>query len=206
MKIGQYLLKIRSLMELRRYQNVFLHKRRSVAEHSWSVAKISQMIALREIHENGTKLDMGVLLQKALCHDELEMFTGDFPSHTKRRTESMTHAVNELESIVYLEDYLPMIDDKLVEKFEGYVLDAKDGSVEGKILAAADLIDTIFEALDEVKLGNKEYMVSVYTTSVQELYKSPLKSVQDFIEQEVPKLIIGTDLVHPKHLKGSTTA
>lgn len=195
MYVGTYLQSIRSLMDLKRYQNLFVFKQRSVAEHSWSVAKIAQTLAYIEQDKFGNQIDFGVLLQKCISHDELEIITGDILSNTKRRTKAMRRAVESLEKLVYKEDYVEnLLPQGWEERFKPFTLDAKDGTIEGDILAAADVIDTLFESVDEIKLGNKAYFEDVYISSVRKLQCMELESVHHFLEHSLGDVIIGTEL------------
>lgn len=186
MDIGNYLLSIRGLMNLKRYQNLFLFKQRSVAEHSWSVAKTAQMLAYLEMDMFDNKIDMGLLLQKAICHDELEVITGDILSHTKRRTKAMKKATDSLEKSVYNEEYTKnFLPEGLAERFRPFTLDVKDGTIEGDLLKAADVIDTLYEAVEELELNNKNYFVGVFTSSVKKLEEMELDSVHYFLATSV---------------------
>ncbi len=75
-------------MELKRYQNKFMFKRRSVAEHMWSVAKIAQGLAIWEERKFLNPVDMGLLLQRAINHDVIEYATGDIIATTKKKNIS----------------------------------------------------------------------------------------------------------------------
>ena len=189
MKIGNYLLSIRGLMNLKRYQNLYLFKQRSVAEHSWSVAKTAQMLAYMEQDMFGNKVDMGLLLQKAICHDELEIITGDILSHTKRRTKAMKKATDGLERHVYNEEYSKnILPAGLADRFRPFTLDVKDGSIEGDLLKAADIIDTLYEAIEELELGNRNYFIGVFASSLEKLKEMELDSVQYFIQTSVDEV------------------
>lgn len=185
MKVIGYLIKMRGLMNLKRYQNLFLFKQRSVAEHSWSVSRIAHSLALIEIHKFGKEVDIASLLQKTLMHDDLEVITGDILSHTKRRTPAMKRAVATLEKKVFSEEYANIIPSEWKEEFRTFTLDAKDETIEGHLLHASDVIDTLFEAVEEIKLGNKEYFVDVLQNSLQKLFVMELDSVQYFVRQFV---------------------
>jgi len=168
-------------MNLKRYQNLFLFKERSVAEHSWSVAKIAHSLALVEKQKYGIEVDIAFLLQKAIFHDSIEVYTGDILSMSKRRTPSMKKAVATLEKRVYEEEFSSILPNDWKEEFRYFTLDAKDDTIEGKLLHASDVIDTLFEAVEEIKLGNKEYFLDVLQNSLQKLLDNPLNSVQDFL-------------------------
>lgn len=199
MNVGTYLEAIRGLMDLKRYQNLYVFKRRSVAEHSWSVAKISQSLAHLEVDKFGNEVDYGLLLQKAICHDELEILTGDILSHTKRKTKAMRRAVDSLETQVYKDEYSKnLLPSEWNARYIPLTLEAKDESFEGAILAAADVIDTIFEAVDEIKLGNRNKFENIYYSSVEKLQESKLQSAAFFIENALLEVIEGTDLTIPE--------
>lgn len=180
--LGNYLHKVRRLMNLKRYQNLYLFKNRSVAEHSWSVAKIAQTLAYMEM-KKGNYVDMGCLLQKAIGHDELELFTGDIISGTKRRTENMQKAVDELEQVVFEEEYSRIIPDGWEEQFRTFTLDSKDDSFEGQLLHAADVLDTVLEAIEEIELGNKPDFERVVKNSVERIRSGNLESAKELLEQ-----------------------
>lgn len=188
MNIAKYLFKMRGLMNLKRYQNLFLFKERSVAEHSWSVAKIAHSLALIERKKYGTNVDIAFLLQKAIFHDSIEVYTGDILSMSKRRTPSMKKAVATLEKRVYEEEFSSILPNDWREEFRSYTLDAKDDTIEGKLLHASDVIDTLFEAVEEIKLGNKEYFLDVLQNSLEKLLDNPLNSVQDFLKNFIQYL------------------
>lgn len=188
MNVVGYLNKMRGLMNLKRYQNLFLFKQRSVAEHSWSVSRIAHSLALIEVNEFGKEVDIAILLQKTLMHDDLEIVTGDILSNTKKRTLQMIRAVATLEKKVFSEEYANIVPEKWIESFRSFTLDAKDDTLEGRLLHASDVIDTLFEATDEIKLGNREYFVGVLQNSLEKLFKMEIDSVQYFLEEFVISL------------------
>lgn len=182
MKVVKFLDKMRGLMNLRRYQNIYLFKQRSVAEHSWSVSMIAHSLAQIEIHQFNKEVDIAKLLQKAISHDLLEVYTGDILSHTKRRTASMIRAVATLEKKVFNEEFSNDIPEEWQDEFRTLTLDAKDDSLEGDLLHASDTIDTLFEALEEIKLGNKEYFLGVMQGGIEKLMAMEIDSVQYFLK------------------------
>lgn len=188
MNVVGYLNKMRGLMNLKRYQNLFMFKQRSVAEHSWSVSRIAHSLALIEMQQFGKEVDIATLLQKTLIHDDLEIVTGDILSGTKNRTPAMSRAVASLEKKVFSEEYANIVPEKWIENFRSFTLDAKDDSLEGRLLHASDVIDTLFEATEEIKLGNREYFVGVLQNSLEKLFKMEIDSVQYFLEEFVISL------------------
>ncbi|WCK57632.1 HD domain-containing protein (plasmid) [Aneurinibacillus sp. Ricciae_BoGa-3] len=187
MSFGTYMYKIRGLMHLKRYQNLFKFKQRSVAEHSWSVAKIAQGLAKIET-QYGNNVNMGLLLERCISHDEVELFTGDILSKTKRITEAMKKAVDEAEIIVFNEKFTKIIPQEWIEEYRQYILYAKDGTLEGEILRAADIIDTIFESVEEIKLGNQEDFGEILVSVTESLITIDLASVKYFLKENLGEL------------------
>lgn len=179
--IGDYIYQYRSLMELLRYQNKHMFKRASVAEHMWSVAKISQGLAIWTKSKFGIDVDMSICIAKGLNHDDSEQYTGDVLSTTKRMTTKMKEAIDEMETVAFDEYVAPTIPVSLREEYKTYVLTAKDDTIEGKILAAADIIDTIYECAGEVKLGNVEVFGTILKRVTESLLDIKLDAVDYFL-------------------------
>lgn len=188
MSLGSYMMKMRGLMNLKRYQNLFLFKQRSVAEHSWSVSKIAHYLAKLEQDKFNNPVDMGVLLQKCLFHDDIELYTGDILSHTKRMTTSMKKAVDEVEVLAFENQFSKIIPPEWIEDYRKDMLYAKDGTIEGDILHASDIIDTILESIEEVKLGNKEDFERILVEVTEKLIEIELDSVRYFLKHNLKEL------------------
>lgn len=184
MAFGLYISKIRGLMELKRYQNMFRFKERSVAEHQWSVSQIAYGLANWETKKFGNKVDYGKLLKTTLSHDNIEVFTGDILSMTKRTTKNMEKAIGEVEKIRFEEEYKPMLPKSWVEETRAMVLNPKDNSIEGKIIAASDIIDTILESVEEIELGNLPFK-PILISSTEKLVTIDLESVRYFLKYSI---------------------
>ena len=157
MPFGKHIYDVRNLMELKRYQNRFMFKRRSVAEHMWSVAKIAEGLAIWEERKFDHPVDMGLLLERCINHDVIEKATGDIIATTKKRTKDMENALAEIEGIAFEEEIQPDLPESWQPRFRAYMLNPKADDIEGRILAAADIIDTVLEAIEEIKLGNRDF-------------------------------------------------
>lgn len=157
MPFGKHIYEARSLMELKRYQNRFMFKRRSVAEHMWSVAKIAQGLAIWESEKFGHEVNMALLLERAINHDLIELATGDIIATTKKKTKEMKAALLEIEEIAFEEEIKEDIPRSWRPRFKAFMLNPKADDPEGLILSAADIIDTVLEAIEEVKLGNEPF-------------------------------------------------
>lgn len=181
MPLGKHLINARSLMEIDRYGNKYCFKTRSVAEHSWSVAKISEGLAIWEKNKFKNEVDLALVLQKALNHDLIEQITGDILGPTKNKTLEMKSAIEEIERLAFHEEIEPHLPKSWRESFEKLILNPKSEDIEGQILRAADIIDTMFEAIEEITLGNNIFR-KVLINSSNLLIKVDLDSVRYFIK------------------------
>ncbi|PLS15074.1 hydrolase of HD superfamily-like protein [Bacillus sp. M6-12] len=187
MSLGTYIYKMRGLMNLKRYQNLFLFKQRSVAEHSWSVSKIAHYLGKLENDKFGNPVDMGVLLQKGLFHDDIELYTGDILSHTKRMSKLMKKAVTQVENMAFENNFTKIIPSEWQNDYKSHILHAKDGTLEGDILHASDIIDTILESVEEIKLGNREDFDGILVEVTEKLLEMDLLSVKYFLKYDLEK-------------------
>jgi len=193
MPFGKHLIEARSLMGIIRYQNKFCFKERSVAEHMWSVAKIAQGLAIWEKHKFLHTVDMGVVLEKAINHDMIEQCTGDILGPTKKRTPAMIAAIEEIEELAFTDEIAPDLPESWREPFKNLILNPKTPDIEGQIIRAADIIDTIIEAIEEIQLGNERFR-KVLIYSAEALIKLDLDSVRYFVKYALIDFDLDMDL------------
>lgn len=180
MPFGTHLIESRSLMEIKRYQNKYCFKKRSVAEHMWSVAKIAEGLAIWESKKFGNSVDMGEVLEKAINHDIIEQSTGDILGPTKKRTQAMRDAMEEIEELAFSEEIEKNLPKSWRNQFRSFILAPKTDDVEGQIIRAADIIDTMIESIEEIQLGNDIFR-KVLIESSNSLIRVDLDSVRYFI-------------------------
>lgn len=185
---GKHILNSRKAMLIGRYQNAYMNIRPSVAEHMWSVAKIAQGLALWEIKKFGNQVNMGLLLAKAINHDLIEIETGDILSTTKGLIPEMRPILARAEECAYDNILVCDLPSSWRTEFRDYILRPKDSTIEGRILAAADVIDTIYEAAEEIRLGNRNKFVEVLKHSAENLIESDLDSVKYFLKYSLQDL------------------
>ncbi len=181
MPFGTHLLESRSLMEIQRYQNKYCFKKRSVAEHMWSVAKIAEGLAIWESKKFKNDVDMAKVLEKAINHDIIEQSTGDILGPTKKRTMAMKEAIEEIEELAFSEEIEQELPKSWRNQFRSYILDPKTKDIEGQIIRAADIIDTMIESIEEIKLGNQVFKRVLIESSIA-LIRVDLDSVRYFIK------------------------
>jgi putative hydrolase of HD superfamily len=187
MSFSDYLLSIKKLNNIGRWASDFMHRRASVAEHSFSVVQIAQLLGIIEEKE-GNAVDWAKLYKKALNHDVSEAFTGDILSHVKHRTEKMKHMVEEIEVLIAEDMVLSSFDNDYRATFKDILFDGKDSSLEGRILKYADNIDALLECLFEKNLGNRYPFEKKYQEILDKLTSSELVSVKTFVHEVLPEL------------------
>lgn len=186
--LGKLILAARKLNNIGRWANEFLHQRSSVAEHSFAVAQIAQLLGLLE-ETNGTKIDWQKLYRKALNHDIPESVVGDVISTTKNSNEEVKKALHMVEKSLVEEKLLSGIEEPFYSRYKEIIFDGKDESLEGKILSAADNIDALIECIQEVKLANKEPFLEKYYYIMEKINQIDIYSSRYFLENIIPYLI-----------------
>lgn len=186
--LGKLILAARKLNNIGRWANEFLHQRSSVAEHSFAVAQIAQLLGLLE-ETNGKNIDWQKLYRKALNHDIPESVVGDVISTTKNSNEEVKKALHMVEKSLVEEKLLSGIEEPFYSRYKEIIFDGKDESLEGKILSAADNIDALIECIQEVKLANKEPFLEKYYYIMEKINQIDIYSSRYFVENIIPYLI-----------------
>ncbi|HHT98043.1 MAG TPA: HD domain-containing protein [Clostridiales bacterium] len=187
---GKHLQEIRNLMEIKRYQNIFKHKKRSVSEHSWFVSKIAHGLALWERDKfKEHKVDMEKLLFFAINHDVVECYTGDIISTTKDFSETFRNELNNLEKFIFKNHIINTIPNSWGNMYIEMNKEMSElNNVESKIVEAADIIDRIFECMEEIDLKNMNPYEAILVRDINKLYKMNLKSVNYFLKYSINDL------------------
>jgi len=184
--LANFLSYARKLSNISRWNVEFLYKKASVAEHSFFVAQIAQLIGIIE-EKNGAVIDWKRLYRKAINHDIKESVTGDIPHHTKHRKEEVNQALAMIETELVNEYILSEIPDADYRKrIEEIINEDKDDTLEGRILSAADMIDAMLECAQEIKLGNTNPFQGKYHYWEKRLRKIDLIAVPYFLDEILP--------------------
>lgn len=183
---GEHLEEVRNLMELKRYQNKLKIRERSVAEHSWFVSKVAHGLALWERDKfKDFEVDMEKVLFFAINHDIVESYTGDIISTTK----DLFDIRRELalgEETIFKDQIANTIPNSWGNMYIGMNSElASLASIESKIVKAADIIDRVFECLEEINIGNKKYYEEILDKDLVRLFTMGLKSVNYFLKYSI---------------------
>lgn len=120
-----------------RYHTVDCPRKQSVAEHSWGVAVILMEIVPTQY------IGDYALLRAALVHDMAELHTGDVPAHVKWANPTLKAELDRIET--------------KVEQEMGVEIDLDPGRYQ--LLKVADLLELVYHAVRQLRLGNTNYRV-----------------------------------------------
>ena len=124
-------------------------------EHSFQVAYVAHALAIirNEYFDGGA--DIGRVLEIAMYHDLSETITGDMPTPVKHINPQLRALYGGLESSAK-ERLLSTLPEELKTSYSAFI--APDtGSVEYKLVKAADKLSAYLKCIEETKSGNSEF-------------------------------------------------
>lgn len=187
--LGRILINAKKLSNIGRWANEFLHKRQSVAEHSFMVCQIAQLLGLIEEQEAGSQIDWRSLYRKALNHDTPEALVGDVISTTKNINPATKKALDDVEIELVESQLILKLEKSYQDTYRKVIFDGKDDTIEGKILTAADNIDALMECIQEIKLANIDPFLDKYFHICNKVKSIGIYSSQYFVDKILPFLI-----------------
>jgi len=139
-----------------RFTSVPVIHQESSATHSFYVAYYTMLIAEDLTTSFGCELDYRKMFVASIVHDNDEAITGDILRRMKYSVPGLKKILND-----YSFSVMQSMSKVLGVDIHQQWLDAKDSSVEGRIVMLADLLSVINFVYTEVMLGNKfaEYIV-----------------------------------------------
>lgn len=141
------------LKNIVRFSNSHRIQDESVAEHSFSTALYCLVIG-EELREGGLNIDVEMAVVRALIHDIEESHSGDFIRTFKHSSKELAGAIekaSEQFARKLFKEMSPECHDMLFQRWR----DAKDASMEGKLVEFADFLSVVSYVLREVRMGNK---------------------------------------------------
>lgn len=159
----------RSLAHVTRFNNRPQHFEESVAEHSFYVAYITQVLCWL-LAEKKIKVDAKKALQMAIIHDQEEGFSGDILNPFKHFNPKVYNAIKEVnkETIAMMFENLPkeMASDFVALWHE----ETERDSIEAQVVKVADTLSLIAKCFEEMEAGNNYFA---------EIYKKELKNLKN---------------------------
>lgn len=130
----------------------------SVAEHSFYTAYIAMMIAV-DIHRghlaNGDsrgRVDIGLVVSRALMHDMDESYSGDFIRMFKHSSPEVKNAIDSA-SEGFMKKFTHTVANGAEWVFNLWK-EAKDTSIEGLIVSLSDFLSVVSYVVQEINAGN----------------------------------------------------
>ena len=173
--------RLKTTSGIKRFGTMPMIQFESVAAHSYNVAMMALLIA--DFEDSG-KIDKEMLLRKALVHDFEESILSDIPHSIKHRYKGgqLAKMLKELVPGLIREEIFKELPRAMREEYAHHSQTAKEG-LEGRIVEAADAMDTVVTAIREMHMGNR-YFEKVLRASLAMVQKhTDLKFVKIFWEK-----------------------
>lgn len=155
----------------------------NIMEHSWEVAVIAHALAIIKNEKFGGKVDEYKTLCLAVYHETSEVVTGDLPTPIKYFNREINSAYKSLEKDAN-ERLIAKLPEELQNRYREFILD-DPGSEEHKLMKYADRIGAYIKCLEELKVGNKEFLKAKESIG-KELSAANDEAVKYFIKNVLP--------------------
>ena len=155
----------------------------NISEHTQEVAVLAHALALLTNQRFGGTVDTGRCVLLALYHDVPEILTGDLPTPVKYHDPAIREAYKKVETGA-ANRLLDMLPDDLRPLYAP-LLHGEDGSIEARLVKAADKLSALVKCTEELKLGNKEFDNAQKATE-QALHDMQLPAVEAFLQEFMP--------------------
>lgn len=166
-------------------------QRENIQEHSLQVAQIAHGLAhIRNVYFKG-KLDPERIMALAVFHEVGEVITGDIATPIKYYNPEVKKAFGNLEEIAKQGLYA-MLPIQLQEKYNSYFFHQKADEENWKIVKAADKISAYLKCVEELKMGNGEFLKAEKSIKA-EIERFELLEVKYFMDNFVPSFSLTLD-------------
>lgn len=155
----------------------------NIMEHSWEVAVIAHALAIIKNEKFGGSVDEYKTLCLAVYHETSEVVTGDLPTPIKYFNREINSAYKSLEKDAN-ERLIAKLPEELQNRYREFILDDA-GSEEHKLMKYADRICAYIKCLEELKVGNKEFLKAKESIG-KELSNADDEAVKYFIKNVLP--------------------
>lgn len=155
----------------------------NIMEHSWEVAVIAHALAIIKNEKFGGSVDEYKTLCLAVYHETSEVVTGDLPTPIKYFNREINSAYKSLEKDAN-ERLIAKLPEELQNRYREFILD-DPSSEEHKLMKYADRICAYIKCLEELKVGNKEFLKAKESIG-KELSDADDEAVKYFIKNVLP--------------------
>ena len=161
----------------------------NISEHSLEVAMIAHALVNIANTRLGEDLDADRAAVIGMFHDASEIITGDMPTPVKYFNPEIKNAYKAVEKVA--EDKLVgMLPDDMRDTYRPLVSNT-DETLE-KYVKAADKLSALIKCIEEVRMGNKEFLRAKAATE-EALKAMELPAVQIFASEFLPSYYLTID-------------
>ncbi len=180
--LGHLLLKSAKLFTTQRWNNVPRFEKTTFADGSWFSTLTAFTLAEIEQKHFGSTVNKESLLKRGIFHKLPTSIIGNISSSIKENTD-LRNSLDEIINLAVKEELAPLAPVTIRSEFTRCILESKDNTLEGNILTAADLFNSLVECQKELSLGFKEFEEPLLLIQ-KKLMDSPLKSVKYILNHD----------------------
>ena len=165
-------------------------ERENLSEHSLETAVIAHALAVLGNSRFGRQVNPERVALLAVYHDVPEILTGDMPTPVKYYNPQIREAYGEVERTAG-ERMLAMLPDDIREEYRSLLIQ-EEGSLEARLVKAADKLSALIKCIEERKAGNMEFVCAERATE-QSLRAMELPEADAFLEEFIPAYALTLD-------------
>ncbi len=180
--LGHLLLQSAKLFTTKRWSNAARFEETTFADGSWFSTLLAYTLALLEEKIFDNTVDRELLLKRGIFHKLPTSIVGNISSSIKENS-ALRQSLDEIIGLAVTGELAPLAPITTRTEFSKCILEAKDDSLEGNILIAADLINSLMECRREVSFGLEDFKEPLLFIE-NKLNKSPLQSVNYILHSE----------------------
>ncbi|MBQ3133789.1 MAG: 5'-deoxynucleotidase [Clostridia bacterium] len=162
----------------------------NISEHTQEVAVLAHALALLTNTRFGGNADVSRCVLLALYHDVPEILTGDLPTPVKYHNTALRDAYKQVEKGA-ADRLLTLLPDDLQAAYAP-LLHGEDGTLEARLVKAADKLSALVKCTEELKLGNREFIKAKESTEAA-LRAMQLPAVELFLDEFMPAYALTLD-------------
>ena len=145
------------LNHIRRYSSVQVIRQENVSEHMYWVALYSMEIA-EYLQQNWYSINWERLMKYSVLHDLPESQTGDILRITKYHNPQIKELIDQAEKDLFSKS-LDGVPYSVQNNFKDFAFNAKDHTLEGRIIALCDLLSVFSYCIEEYIIWNENMRV-----------------------------------------------
>ncbi|MBE6760468.1 MAG: 5'-deoxynucleotidase [Ruminococcaceae bacterium] len=165
-------------------------ERENLSEHSLETAVIAHALAVLGNARFGRQVNPERVALLAVYHDVPEILTGDMPTPVKYYNPQIREAYGEVERTAG-ERMLSMLPEDIRESYRSLLIQ-EEGSLEARLVKAADKLSALIKCIEERKAGNMEFVCAQRATE-QSLRAMELPEADAFLEEFIPAYSLTLD-------------